>query len=389
MSVLAAGSGAASVMRSLAKKNAFFEALVGRTDLVWMGQNTTHLELPPEVMDAIEASITGREFQVYAPPLGLEELRRLVREDLGLPDMEVLITDGAVSGLYHVCKTLGAEVSSLVTTDPGWPWPAKFVEALGKPSVAIDIFDARSGYKLSLDALRERLARRSLIYLIDPLNPLGSTYTADELRAICGLARANECYLIHDCTYRHFAEAHTLAAQYYPERTITTYSFSKWLGLAGFRIGAVVAPPEIVAKLADAPPNCLGSNIVAQRAAIAGLRVGQRWLAALRALNRDNQAIVERAVVQSGLGQVLVHPSAGNFMAIGLDGSGWTGDEFAAAMLERGVFIRSGTYQSRTAGQRFVKISTSVPAEWAARCAAAIAAVAHSHSSHRAGHTVI
>lgn len=86
------------------------------------------------------------------------------------------------------------------------------------------------------------------------------------------------------CTYRHFAGGHTLAASYYPEGTIITYSFSKWLGLglAGFRIGAVVTSPEIVAKLADAPPNCLGSNIVAQRAAIAGLRLRGPWLTALR-----------------------------------------------------------------------------------------------------------
>jgi len=33
------------------------------------------------------------------------------------------------------------------------------------------------------------------------------------------------------------------------------------------------------------------------------------------------------------------------------------------------VFIRSGTYQSKTSGQRFVKISTAVPTEWAKRCA--------------------
>lgn len=55
----------------------------------------------------------------------------------------------------------------------------------------------------------------SLIYLIDPLNPLGSSYTAKELADIVEVARASDSYLIHDATYRHFADAHTLAATLY------------------------------------------------------------------------------------------------------------------------------------------------------------------------------
>jgi hypothetical protein len=42
-----------------------------------------------------------------------------------------------------------------------------------------------------------------------------------------------------------------------------------------------------------------------------------------------------------------------------------------AALLERDVFIRSGTYQSPAFGDRFVKVSTSVPTPWAERFAAA------------------
>src|SRR5678815_916284 len=93
-----------SPMREANRRNAFFDSLVDRRDLVWMGQNTTHLEPPPEVLAAITESIERREFQIYAPPLGLEQLRELIALDLGLPGREVIVTDGAVSGLYHICK---------------------------------------------------------------------------------------------------------------------------------------------------------------------------------------------------------------------------------------------------------------------------------------------
>jgi hypothetical protein len=40
------------------------------------------------------------------------------------------------------------------------------------------------------------------------------------------------------------------------------------------------------------------------------------------------------------------------------------------------VFIRPGTYQSPLFGERFVKVSTSVPPDWAQRFAAAWSAAA-------------
>jgi histidinol-phosphate aminotransferase len=355
-----------------------FEALLIREGLAWMGQNTTHLEPPAEVIAALQDSIRQREFQLYAPALGFERLRELILDDLGLSsgDAVAMITDGAVGGLYHACTALAAGLSRLITTDPGWPWPARFAGLSGVPVTAIGVYSREQGYRLGADQLAEVIEPRSLIYLIDPLNPLGSSYGRDELAAIAGLARASDSLIVHDCTYRHFARGHTLAAELYPEGTLTTYSFSKWLGLAGLRVGAVVGPPGLMRTLTAVPANPLGASILAQRAAIAGLEVKGPWLSRLRAVNAANQQMVSDAVTASGLGRVLVRPSHGNFLAVDITGSGWTADGLCAAMLDRDVFIRPGTYQSPLFGERFVKVSTSVPSDWAERFASAWSAAA-------------
>ena len=356
-----------------------FEALLSRAGLAWMGQNTTHLEPPAEVIAALQDSTRRREFQLYAPALGFERLRELILDDLGLADTDAvaMITDGAVGGLYHVCTALAAGLSRLITTDPGWPWPARFVGLSGVPVTTIPVYASEQGYRLRADQLAEVIEPRSLIYLIDPLNPLGSCYGRDELAAIVELARASDSLIVHDCTYRHFARGHTLAAELYPEGTLTTYSFSKWLGLAGLRVGAVVGPPGLMGTLTGVPSNPLGASIQAQRAAIAGLEVKDPWLSRLRAVNAANQQTVSDAVTASGLGRVLVQPSHGNFLAVDITGSGWTADGLCAALLDRDVFIRPGTYQSPLFGERFVKVSTSVPREWAERFAAADHAAAN------------
>ena len=346
-----------------------FEALLDRPGLAWMGQNTTHLEPPAEVLEALAESTRRREFQLYAPASGLTELRSLITDDLSLPGFEVLVTDGAVGGLHHLCTALAPQVSQLITTDPGWPWPARFVAVSGVPVTTVEVYSAEHGYKLAADRLAAVAAPRSLIYLVDPLNPLGSCYTREELVAITEIARSTDSILVHDCTYRHFADRHHLAADLYPEGTLTTYSFSKWLGLAGLRLGAIVAAAPLLAQLTAVPSNPLGANIQAQRAAIAGLRVKGPWLRRLTETNRGNQRIITDAVTSSGLGRVLVDPSQGNFLAVDIDESGWDADELCAALLAEDIFIRPGSYQSPGFGHRFVKISTSVPEQWARRLA--------------------
>jgi aspartate/methionine/tyrosine aminotransferase len=348
-----------------------FEALLRRPDLAWMGQNTTHLEPPPEVVTALLDSTRQHEFQFYAPALGFTELRELIVADLGLAGSTAMITDGAVGGLHHICTALAPGLSRLITTDPGWPWPGRFVELEGVPVTAVEVYSAEAGYKLDAAALAEVIEPAALLYLIDPLNPLGSSYDREELEDIVQVARAHGAIVVHDCTYRHFADGHTLVGELYPEATLTTYSFSKWLGLAGLRLGAVVGRPELLDRLTATPSNPLGANIQAQRAAIAGLKVKDPWLRRLRQVNRRNQQIVTEAVKRSSLGRVLVEPSQGNFLAVDVSGRGWTADRVCAALLERDVFIRSGSYQSPAFGERFVKVSTSVPTVWAERFAAA------------------
>ncbi|WP_420112351.1 pyridoxal phosphate-dependent aminotransferase [Pseudactinotalea sp.] len=348
-----------------------FEDLLARRDLAWMGQNTTHLPLPPEVVEALTTSIAAQEYQLYAPAPGFSELRELILDDLGLPDARAWVTNGAVDGLHQVVTSLAPRLSRVVTGDPGWPWPTRFASIAGVPTATVPIYDEAVGHKLTARALDEHLVTGSLLYLVDPLNPLGSRYTRAELEALVELAREREVLIVHDCTYRHFATDHTLVADLYPERTVTTYSFSKWLGLAGLRVGAIVAAPQLLEEITRVPGNPLGSSITAQRAAIAGLRVREPWLATLREVNGENLRLVEDTVARTGFGSIVVPHSHGNFTAVDISVTGWSSEEVCAALLERNVFIRPGTYQSPLFGERFVKVSTSVPRPWAERFATA------------------
>jgi aspartate/methionine/tyrosine aminotransferase len=309
--------------------------------------------------------VQDEEFHLYAPPAGLEALRAGILGDIGLPQQAALVSDGAVAALYHVCHTLLRPGDEFITTDPTWNWPMAFARAAGANVKQIPIYGAEFNYRLAPERLAAAITPNTrMIYIVDPNNPLGVACTKSEIEHITAIARRAGAWLVHDCTYRHFARDHHLVALHYPERTITTYSFSKWLGLAGLRVGAIIADADVVERLATAPPNNLGSSLLSQRAALAGLTIKNEWFPGVLAQTRENQALIHDAVSRFPGLSMPVYPSNGNFIVIECGDSGVRPEALVQAYGERGIMIRQGAYHTPNFGDRFVKVSTSVPKSW-------------------------
>jgi len=355
-------------MRNFEARNIYFDTLCNTPGLMWLGQNTNHFEPHPSVIQAVIDALHGGEYHAYAPPAGFEELRRLIVEDAGVPDACAFVTDGAVEALYNVCRNICAPGRDFVTTDPSWAWPMHFARQAGSNVIELPIYDAAQGYKLTADQLRAAVGPNTgVIYLVDPNNPLGTCHTAEEIEEIAAIARSVDAYLIHDATYSHFADSFTPAYRFYPEKTVMTYSFSKWLGLAGMRLGAVISNVDIIERIATAPPNNLGSNVLSQRAAIAGLKTKHEWFPEVQRRQRRNQAAVAEAASRIPGLHLPVYPSQANLLIIETLDAGVKPEALVAAYQTEGIMIRQGTYHTQRFGDRFVKISLTVPEAWCDR----------------------
>lgn len=348
-------------------RNRYFDDLFSTPDLAWMGQNTNHVPAHPAVVEAMVRSVEAGEFNAYAPPMGFEALRSAIVADLGVPAGEALVTEGGVNALAMICKARARPGTTLVTTDPTWKWPCLFAEQAGAEVIQIPIYDPSTDYKLTPDALRAAVDERcAIIYIVDPNNPLGIRYERAEIEAFAEIARSAGALLIHDCTYRDFADGHTPVLQLAPEGTVVSLSFSKWLGLAGMRIGALVAEPKLVDEFSAASTSVLGASVVAQRAAMAGLSVKPEWMQEVRRLDRANKTIIIEAAEMAGI-SVPIPVSHGNFLVLETAATGASPEAIVEAARREGVMIRQGRYHTAAFGDRFIKVSTSVPGAWAER----------------------
>lgn len=354
-------------MLDFLKRNKYFDELSSTDGLMWMGQNTNHIPTHPVVREAMIASIDAGEFNAYAPPLGFEALRTAIVEDLGLSGVEAIVTEGGVSALAMICRARCRPGTTLVTTDPTWKWPGQFARQEGAQVIEIPIYDPAVNFKLTPEALEKVVDERTaVIYIVDPNNPLGISYDQDEIEAFSQIARKNGALLVHDCTYRDFATSHYPALKTATLNTVVSLSFSKWLGLAGLRIGAFVAEASLADEIASFATGVLGASVIAQRAALAGLAVKDEWMQQVRTIDNANKQKLKAAAEKLGF-TVPVYPSNGNFLVIETADAGVRPEALVACSKNEGIMIRQGTYHTQQFGDRFIKVSTTVPAAWVDR----------------------
>ena len=330
--------------------------------LVHMGHNCNQLGIDPGIDEAMLEAIRRREYRNYAPPYGFAELRALMKDDVGVPGVEAMVTQGASEAIYQAMAAILSPGDQTIVADPGWPHIANYARMLGSEVVEVPIYSANSACKLLPDLVREHLGPRTkLITVIDPLNPLGSSYSEAEIAELCRIAEANDAYLLHDATYRDFALAGHYPAIRYSERAVMNVSLSKVCGFAGLRIGATLAHPALLARIAEHQVGRLGGNWLAQRGAIAAYRTKPRWLARVVETVRRNQDRLKAAIDGvSGL-RAVVSPSSGNFLAVDVADSGLDAEAVTRGALEAGFVIRSGAYTSARFGDRFVRITLTLP----------------------------
>jgi histidinol-phosphate aminotransferase len=193
--------------------------------------------------------------------------------------------------------------------------------------------------RIDLEALAETARRvdAKVVWLCDPNNPTGDLVRPDEWRGF--LDRLPEgCVAIADEAYADFAPPERrvprISAVEEGQRVVVLRTFSKFFGLAGLRLGYVVADEPLVSYLAlvEEPYNV---NCVALAAGRACLRAGAAAEERRREVT-DARERLSRGLEQAGLEPL---PSEANFVLARLDVDD---GELAEGLAQRGLLIRPG-----------------------------------------------
>lgn len=341
----------------------FLYAHQNRDKIIWMSQNTNTLLTTPAIQEALNEAVRRREYALYPYKNGLFGLPEAIKKELGAPDYGVLMANGGIEALYVITRALLRQGDEVVASDPSFLPIHHQISLCNAKTIEMPIYS--DPWKMTPERVNEAITKKTkMILLIDPINPLGTAYTGDEVKAISEIARDNDLYLLDDITYRDFSDDHHVTSDYYPEKSILVYSFSKNCGMAGMRIGAALAEPELMKSFVKYNVNPLSVNILAQRAALVALQTKDQWISGIIDICRRNQATIKEAVERIPGVFLPVYPSYTNMFIIDIGNTGADPEKVQEKLLlEHGIFLRAGNYVSKRFGDRFVRASFSLPEE--------------------------
>lgn len=238
----------------------------------------------------------------YPPPTGHPPLLDAIARRRGVSRERVLVTLGATGAWHAVAGATLDPGDEVLVLAPYWPLFPGIVRSVGGRPVDVPFFDADAFVPggppvapLTPEAAVARVApfiteRTTALYVNSPSNPTGVVLSPAVLRALAELARAHGLWIWSDEVYALYSYGPPVVsiAELAPERTFSAYSFSKAHGLAGCRVGYVVAPPD--AGLRDelrkmAMHAAYSAPLPSQLAALAILdpQVGAPWVAQAKA----------------------------------------------------------------------------------------------------------
>lgn len=232
--------------------------LAARTGAINLGQGFPDEDGPEQVLQTAEECIRDGINQ-YPPGPGMPVLREAVAEHqqrfYGFtlePEREVLVTAGATEGLAATLLALVNQGDEVVTFEPFYDAYGATIMLAGGIHRTVPL--QPPDFQPDLDELRATITDRTRVILVnDPHNPTGAVFSAQTLNAIVDLADQHDALIVTDEVYEHlrFDSPHIPIATLpgARERTISISSGGKTFSTTGWKIGWVMARPELITAI--------------------------------------------------------------------------------------------------------------------------------------------
>lgn len=302
-------------------------------DLIRVDQGAVDAAPPPAFRVAVARRLDDPELHGYTSDPGLAELRAAlshhVQEVFGVawdPAEELIVTAGANQAAFSALLALVEPGDEVLLPAPWYFNHAMALTAFGARPVAV-AGDRDRAFVPTPEALAAAITPRTRgLVLVNPNNPTGARYPDRTVRQLTELALSEGLWVLADQTYHELTfdggpALSPAAVAGASDSVVTVGSFSKSLGLAGWRVGFLAGPSEVVRevlKVQDSSVIC--APRAAQEGLLAALPDAPRHAAAVRSLLRERRDRLMTALRSSGL-DGFAEPEGALFLFLALPGA--------------------------------------------------------------------
>jgi aspartate/methionine/tyrosine aminotransferase len=228
----------------------------GREGLIplWVGEGD--LPTPGFISEAAGKALAAGE-TFYTWQRGIPELRDALSRYYGrlfsatLPAEHFYVVGSGMQAIKLSIEALTSPGDDMVYLSPAWPNFAAAAEISGVRPVAVPLEFTNGRWKLDLDRLETAITPKTKVLFVNtPSNPTGWTATREDLAAMLEIARKRGLWIMADEIYALYHYQGGRAPSFLDvmapdDRVVFVNSFSKNWSMTGWRVGWIVAPPEI------------------------------------------------------------------------------------------------------------------------------------------------
>ncbi len=228
----------------------------GREGLIplWVGEGD--LPTPDFIARAAsDALMRGETF--YTWQRGIPELRAALsryyarRFGISLPAEHFYVVGSGMQAIKLAIEALVSPGDDMVYLTPAWPNFAAAAELSSANPIAVPLDFANGRWQIDLARVEAAITPKTrMLFINTPSNPTGWTATREDLSDLLAMARRHGLWIMADEIYALYHYAGGRAPSFLDvmeegDRVIFVNSFSKNWSMTGWRVGWIVAPPEM------------------------------------------------------------------------------------------------------------------------------------------------
>lgn len=339
-----------------------------------LSQGFPDFDPPKEILDRF-AQIAGEDFHQYSITWGAQNFREALAKKqehfTGMkidPNGEIVVTCGSTEAMMAAMMSVTNPGDKVIVFSP-------FYENYGADAIlsgAEPIYVPLNPPEFSFDpeVLEDAFRQKpKALILCNPSNPCGKVFTYDELKIIADLAEKYDAFVITDEVYEHILYAPNKHVYFATlpnmrNRTITCSSLSKTYSITGWRLGYVIASPEIIDRVKKVHDFLtVGAAAPLQEAAVTGLNFGDEYYADLQAKYTEKREIFLKGLTDLKIAHT--EPQGAYYVLLDVSEYGYESDlDFCEKLAERvGVGAVPGSSFFKEPENRYIRMHFAKRAE--------------------------
>jgi aminotransferase len=334
----------------------------GYSDTIIMGRGDPDFDTPPHIIEAAKRAMVEHHAD-YVPPEGLPALRQAIADRVKRvnnidvdPATEVVVTNGGQEALVLMVLTALGPGDAIIVPEPNYNTYADALKFARAEKISIPS-TADTNFRTDPEAVRRAITDKTrALLLVSPNNPTATVIGRADLEALIGIAHERDLIIIADDIYdlfiyddyQHISPASLPGGK---ERTLTLNALSKSFAMTGWRLGWIVGPADLMARVRELKAAMTGgTSVISQYAGLAALTGPQEPVKMMAETYRRRRQIVMEALDDMGIKYGM--PQGGQFVFADISFTGMDSAELAQKILtDQHVLVYPGSAFDKERGQ--------------------------------------